>query len=238
METRLCSPIRYGLASPWNMQRRHLRILTSSLIIIALACISVEASCADDTAVPQPGKRFYVGEDFDNLMSVLRETMSRRNLMIASGLFMVLGGDSGRATAQSCIKAALLAELAAGPLKYATNRRRPAGTHSRLNSSFPSSHAAMSYAIAVTLSKRHPKLSIPAYALAGLVSYSRVYHRRHHVSDVAVGALIGILAARYSESRLADVGVPIGTLRPRPAFRIDEFGERTSTFRMYLSTRF
>lgn len=220
------------------MQSRHLKILTSSLIIIALACISVGAACADGAAGSHHGKRFYVGEDFDNLMSMVRETMSRRNLMIASGLVMVLGGNSGRATAESCLKAALLAELATGPLKYITNRKRPAGDHSRLNSSFPSSHAAMSFAIAGTLSERHPKLSIPAYALAGLVSYSRVYHRRHHISDVAVGALIGIAAARYSESRLTDVSLPIGNLRPRPAFRIDEFGERTSTFRMYLSMEF
>jgi undecaprenyl-diphosphatase len=68
-----------------------------------------------------------------------------------------------------------------------------------ITSSFPSGHAATAFMCAGVLA--HGSKAAPAwYTLAGLVSFSRVYVRMHHASDViagaALGAALGVVARR------------------------------------------
>jgi hypothetical protein len=216
----------------------HLRVFTSSLIIAVLVCALAGVAGADPSTCEGFSRHSGLNKNVDDVMDFVREKGSRHNLILASGAIMLLGGDQARATVQSYVTAALLSEAVVGPLKYISNRHRPSGTHTRLNSSFPSSHAAMSFAIAASVSRRHPRLSVPAYGLAGLISFSRVYHRRHHLSDVVAGALIGIAAARYAEPRLAGLMPVLPGLTTRPVFRIDMATDEASTARMYLSATF
>lgn len=58
--------------------------------------------------------------------------------------------------------------------------------------SFPSNHAANNFAAAAFLSSCYPALSVPFYAVASLVAYSRVYVGVHYPSDIFVGALLGL----------------------------------------------
>ncbi len=76
-----------------------------------------------------------------------------------------------------------------GPLPWGL--RRP------VTSAFPSGHATAGLTAAVFLSRADP--GPPWYLIAGLVSFSRVYVRLHHPSDVVAGAALGLafgLAAR------------------------------------------
>jgi len=60
--------------------------------------------------------------------------------------------------------------------------------------SFPSGHAAGSFAVASVLVERHPEqtwLPWTAYGLAGLTAYSRLNDREHWASDVVVGTALG-----------------------------------------------
>jgi len=59
------------------------------------------------------------------------------------------------------------------------------------SSSFPSSHAAMSAAAAIVLSRRHPSLTPVWIALAAAMAASRVVVGAHHASDVGAGVLLG-----------------------------------------------
>lgn len=61
--------------------------------------------------------------------------------------------------------------------------------------SFPSDHATVAFAIAVTLLLQRDKWWSSFLLLAILVSISRVYIGTHFISDVVGGALIGVFAA-------------------------------------------
>ncbi|MPN20151.1 hypothetical protein SDC9_167528 [bioreactor metagenome] len=64
--------------------------------------------------------------------------------------------------------------------------------------SFPSGHAAVSFAGAVTLIRYKSKLALPAMILAVLISFSRMYLYVHYPSDILVGAVIGSACAILS----------------------------------------
>lgn len=61
--------------------------------------------------------------------------------------------------------------------------------------SFPSGHAAASFASACVLLTYNKKAGIAALILACLIAFSRMYLYVHFPTDVAAGALIGCLAA-------------------------------------------
>ncbi len=82
-------------------------------------------------------------------------------------------------------------------VKLAVGRERPPVADAEpliplpSSSSFPSSHAAMSVAAAMALSRARPGLAPFWWAAAGLMCASRVYVGAHHPSDVAAGAAVG-----------------------------------------------
>jgi undecaprenyl-diphosphatase len=89
------------------------------------------------------------------------------------------------------------------PLKRFFRRRRPFiafvkarvfGTRPR-DYSFPSGHAAAGFAGALVLGAHAPAFAPLFYALAVVVSLSRVYLGVHYPSDVAFGGLLGVLIA-------------------------------------------
>ena len=59
--------------------------------------------------------------------------------------------------------------------------------------SFPSSHAAMSFAAAGVLTYFYPQLFALFYGLALVMSWSRVYVGVHYPSDVVAGTAIGLI---------------------------------------------
>lgn len=73
-------------------------------------------------------------------------------------------------------------------LKYSIGRTRPNGQ----NYSMPSAHAAAAFSMATVLTEYYGlKAAIPGYAVAGLVSFSRLDGHYHHLSDVLLGSAIG-----------------------------------------------
>lgn len=61
--------------------------------------------------------------------------------------------------------------------------------------SFPSGHAAAATAVAASVTIAEPILGIVAIPIAGLVAYSRVRLRVHHVGDVLAGVILGLAGA-------------------------------------------
>lgn len=102
----------------------------------------------------------------------------------------------------------IAADLLAEGVKDALPRARP---HvSRLitlptSGSFPSGHAATSFACAVVLAAAVPRWRVPFGLLAAAIAYSRLYNGVHYPLDVlggaVLGALVGATALRLRATR-------------------------------------
>src|SRR5204862_1895378 len=92
------------------------------------------------------------------------------------------------------IQALAVSEGLTQALKYTTRRERPDGSG---RTSFPSGHAADTFAFATAL-ERHLgwRYAAPAYVLASYVAISRLPANRHWLSDTVFGAAVGIIAGR------------------------------------------
>jgi undecaprenyl-diphosphatase len=70
--------------------------------------------------------------------------------------------------------------------------------------SFPSGHAATSFACAIVLGAVAPRYRLPFLVLAAAVAYSRLYNGVHYPLDVLGGAVLGVaiaLALRFLARR-------------------------------------
>jgi hypothetical protein len=100
------------------------------------------------------------------------------------------------------LQAQIMSEILVEPIKFAVRRERPDGSDNR---SFPSGHAAVTFATA-TVIERHLgwRKSILGYAIASYVAMSRIHDNKHYLSDVIFGAAVGSIAGRTVVHHEAD----------------------------------
>ena len=116
--------------------------------------------------------------------------------LVAAGLAVVLAVELAAGAGWGTVRLAVVTlagtNLVVEVTKRAVDRTRPDGEHRRSNASFPSSHAANAFALAWVLTARWKRLGWGFFPVAILVAYSRMYLNRHFLSDVVVGAAVGM----------------------------------------------
>ena len=97
------------------------------------------------------------------------------------------GADAGR----DLVRAQISALSWTYAIKYSVNRTRPNGDPR----SFPSGHTSATFATAMVLQKHYGwKLGLPMLAASTYTAAERVTNNKHWPSDVAFGAVIGMLS--------------------------------------------
>lgn len=123
-------------------------------------------------------------ESIEHNGDLLRDWIPR--VAFATTLFYEDGWDGSIQFVESYV----VTNLATAGLKRATHKRRPNGA---CCSSFPSGHTSRAFMGAAFINARYGwKWSVPAYAGATYVAYSRVHADKHDVVDVIGGAAVGI----------------------------------------------
>lgn len=98
------------------------------------------------------------------------------------------------------IRAQVLSQTVTQTIKFAAGRTRPDGSNDQ---SFPSGHTSSSFATATVLQRHFGwKVGVPAFAAAAYVAASRVQMQKHYFTDVAFGAIVGIIAGRTVTLRI------------------------------------
>lgn len=105
------------------------------------------------------------------------------------------------------IEALAMSEALTQTIKYTARRERPDGSG---KNSFPSGHAADTFAFATAL-ERHLnwKYAVPAYIFSGYVAISRLPANRHWLSDTVFGSAVGIIAGRTVTSHESERPYPV-----------------------------
>ena len=135
------------------------------------------------------------------LMSFLSHPPHWRELALIILLAVLLFGSAqARWRTGYLLLTVVLSDQTCNLLKALVKRVRPDGLRNINGSfwrrlgyySFPSSHAANTFAAAYLFSQWWPTLTVPAYLAAALISFSRIYRNNHYPSDVLAGGLIGL----------------------------------------------
>ncbi len=97
----------------------------------------------------------------------------------------------------SLLSAYTMTALSTVAIKAIANTERPSDRWSNGQYGFPSFHTSTNFAMAAVIEEYYGlRAGIPAYALAGLVGWSRIDERDHDLSDVVFGAALGYVIGK------------------------------------------
>jgi membrane-associated phospholipid phosphatase len=106
----------------------------------------------------------------------------------------ITGNERTKTIGGDLVRAQLVSQVVVQGVKLATQRERPDGSNQH---SFPSGHTSSAFATASVLNRHLGwKAGLPAYGFAAFVGVSRMSANKHHMSDVIMGAAVGIAAGR------------------------------------------
>jgi membrane-associated phospholipid phosphatase len=155
---------------------------------------------------PEDGKinRRLVGSDAIDAVFVPGKWLGNGGVIFGAAAATYIIGRAreaprARHLGMDLLESAILGEGIVQTIKVAARRDRPTlatGTQTS-GYSFPSGHAALTFASATVLQQHLGyKAGLPTYLAASYVAMSRLHDNRHYASDVIMGAAIGIIIGR------------------------------------------
>ncbi|GEM_PF-6661101 len=188
-----------GQGLPTATKRPTLRNAPGLLAVAGLLLIPLDKKLTD--MIP----RTPMGEKSDRITEAISSLGNIPVLAATVGGMYLLGNARTKDTAKLLCAALLTTGLATESIKRLAGRARPGvsgdetifrgpGGNDDGYKSFPSGHAAATFAMATVLADRDPKQKWLYYGLAAAVGYARVRKSAHFPSDVLVGAAVGIAA--------------------------------------------
>jgi membrane-associated phospholipid phosphatase len=179
-----------------------------NLMIAAFGSLVAGASVPQDRALSQG----FSSSRQASRMFAPGEMLGSAGVQFAGAVAtQVLGRVAGKprvaAIGADLVRAQIVTQTMTAGIKLSVQRTRPDGTQYSL----PSGHASTTFATATVL-QRHLgwKAGVPAYALASYVAASRVQVKRHYLSDVALGATLGIITGRAVTVGRGDTRFAVG----------------------------
>jgi membrane-associated phospholipid phosphatase len=165
-----------------------------NLVILSVGALATAAAHPFDARVSTTlsssvlaGNTFSAGETIGGALAQVGVAFATQAVGHA------IGNATVTAVGADLVRAQIVAQTLSAGIKLAAQRTRPDGT----NYSFPSGHTASAFATATVLQRDLGwKFGVPAYAVAAYVATSRVQVKRHYLSDVTLGAALGIVAGR------------------------------------------
>jgi hypothetical protein len=162
-----------------------------------------------------PADRYAQDHGSNPSMKALRkvgDALPTLALGLAGTNWLFERGSPAGDTALAATTAGLGAYASSKLLKAAVARDRPAAglgassfgqsTAPRSDSSMPSNHAAIAWAVVTPYAQTYDLPGL--YALAGLTSFGRVMGREHWASDAVAGSLIGYHLGNWARTRMGN----------------------------------
>ena len=180
----------------------HIALRLVLLVVVAMTAANpVTAAEADSQASPDVRTSYTL----DNCLQAVQ---------VATALALDVTGVRARhafwdRTAMMGLSTLLTVGVSKG-LKWAVSERRP--DHTDMNA-FPSGHAAASFAAVGALRASKSRLWIPAFVLAVLICFSRLYLYHHWPSDVLAGAVLGTVLGYAGQQLSAAAARRLSTRR-------------------------
>ena len=165
-------------------------------------------------------KRFAQDHRYKTLNQVSKHVLdgfdATNNLIIISGFFAygaMAQNKKSVSTALLAFESFTLASLFVRIPKNLAGRMRPDDWRNEgafafkgpfHGKSFPSGHAAATFAVASVIANQYHDtkwVPVTAYSVAGLVGLSRIYDNKHWLTDVVAGAAVGTLVGNLVSHR-------------------------------------
>ena len=163
----------------------------------------------------------------DQVMRTVTDVWFGRGLFVLFAVLIALGrGARGLLIVLGlALTIAASDQLSAHVLKPIIRRERPVQAQldvqllvrNSRSYAFPSSHAANTFAGATYCARFVPGLAVPLFALATVVSFSRIYVGVHYPLDLAGGAILGWACATAILRLMAARGLVPARRRPASA---------------------
>jgi membrane-associated phospholipid phosphatase len=118
----------------------------------------------------------------------------------------------GAAAGRDLLRAQISAFSWTYAIKYAVDRERPNGDPR----SFPSGHSSATFAAAMVFHEHYGwKIGVPLFAAATYTAASRITVNKHWASDVAFGAVVGMVSGRTVTLQLRRARFTVSPVRTR-----------------------